>query len=367
VSTPRVAFVSSGAKLGGEERYLSLVLQHLPRDSVAGVIALERGPYVDRVAAAGFEVVVLPTGRRLGIAVSAARLARRLRAFRPQLVHANGVKAALACALAGRIGAPPFVWVKHDLSWDGPLARWIGRHAAAVVGVSAAVTETFAGRGTHVSVVHNALPPLDVDAAAGRAALAAPDGAPVVLIVGRLDPTKGHRELIAVLPSLRARFPGLRLAFVGMEQRPFVGYADALRAEAAHAGVADAVTFLGYREDAPQLIAGADAVCIPTVADERGMGREGFSFVALEAMAVGTPVVGYAHGALPEILGDCGLLAPPGDRAALARLLGDALASPELRDRLAACGRARVAAEFSLPRMIERLEDVYRDAAKAPR
>jgi glycosyltransferase involved in cell wall biosynthesis len=82
-------------------------------------------------------------------------------------------------------------------------------------------------------------------------------------------------------------------------------------------------------------------------------------------MAVGTPVVGYAHGALPEILGDCGLLAPPGDRRALAGMLEDALTSGETRERLAACGRARVASEFSLPRMIEQLQDVYATVANA--
>ena len=47
------------------------------------------------------------------------------------------------------------------------------------------------------------------------------------------------------------------------------------------------------------------------------MGREGFPYVGLEAMAVGTPVVGYEHGGLPEMLGDCGLLVSPGDRNAL--------------------------------------------------
>jgi glycosyltransferase involved in cell wall biosynthesis len=367
VAPLRVAFVSSGAKLGGEERYLSLVLHQLGPPWVAEVVALEDGPYVDRLRADGYSVAVLPTGRRVGIVMGAWRLRRRLRRLRPQLVHANGVKAALTCALAAPGGNPPFVWVKHDLSWDGPLARWIGRRAAAVVGVSGAVVETFGdGLDSRLRIVHNGLPPIDVDARAGRASLGGPEVGPVVVVVGRLDPAKGHREAIAALPTLRRRFPGVRLAIVGMSQPRFADYEAALRSEAEAAGVAEAVTFLGYREDATDLIAGADAVAIPTVVDSRGMGREGFSFVALEAMAVGTPVVGYAHGALPEILGDCGLLAPPGDRAALAALLEDVFAMPDLRARLADCGRNRVAAQFSLPRMIEQLQDVYRNVANAP-
>ena len=70
------------------------------------------------------------------------------------------------------------------------------------------------------------------------------------------------------------------------------------------------------------------------------MGREGFPYVGLEAMAVGTPVVGYAHGGLPEMLGECGLLVPPGDRAALRHAILDVLENEAERDRLAGCGSA---------------------------
>ena len=58
---------------------------------------------------------------------------------------------------------------------------------------------------------------------------------------------------------------------------------------------------------------------IPSVTSRGGLGKEGFSLVALEAMGVGTPVVAYEYGGPPEVLGECGLLVPPGDRDALAR------------------------------------------------
>ena len=57
-----------------------------------------------------------------------------------------------------------------------------------------------------------------------------------------------------------------------------------------------------------ELIAGSDVLVIPTVA------REGFGIVGLEALAVRTPVVCYAHGGLPEQIGECGVLVLPGDR-----------------------------------------------------
>jgi glycosyltransferase involved in cell wall biosynthesis len=92
------------------------------------------------------------------------------------------------------------------------------------------------------------------------------------------------------------------------------------------------------------------------------MGREGFPYVGLEAMAVGTPVVGYAHGGLPEMVGECGRLVPPGDRDALREAILELLRDPGLRERLADCARARVRTEFSLDRMVGAMKERYREA-----
>jgi glycosyltransferase involved in cell wall biosynthesis len=95
-----------------------------------------------------------------------------------------------------------------------------------------------------------------------------------------------------------------------------------------------------------------------------GLGKEGFSLVALEAMGVGTPVVAYDHGGPPEVLGHCGLLVPPGDREALGDALLRVLEDDELRARLAECGRRRARERFSLPAMIEAMETRYREAGR---
>jgi len=241
------------------------------------------------------------------------------------------------------------VWVKHDFSYDGLLARIVAARCRLVVGVSGAVTRTF-GRREKVVVVHNGLAEAAVDRQAGRRVLEEALGKPaepVVALVGRLDPVKGHRELLAIAAEL----PG-RLVFIGGLDRSHPGYEAKLRREAGEEAV-----FLGHREDAVALIAGCDLVAIPTVVPE------GFPYVGLEAMAVGTPVVGYAHGGLPELVGPCARLVAPGDRTALAdeieRLLGD----EQERDRRAACGRERVAREFALERMVEAMKDHYRRAA----
>jgi glycosyltransferase involved in cell wall biosynthesis len=267
------------------------------------------------------------------------------------VVHANGIKAALVSVLSTR---RPIVWAKHDFSYDGALARFVAGRCRLVVGVSEAVTRTFPER-SRVEVVHNGLAPGVVDRQAGRQRLEQALGVPageVVALVGRLDPVKGHRELLAVAAQVRAQRPDLRLVFVGGPDSSHAGYGDELRRESGNEA-----SFLGHRDDARELIAGSDLVAIPTVVPE------GFPYVGLEALAAGTPVVGYADGGLPELVGQCGRLVPPGDRDALAGAIVSLLADESRRRELGDCGRERVAREFTLDRMAEAMRNAYRRAA----
>ena len=366
----RVTFVSSHARQGGAERSLTTLLSALPAPWVAGVVCLEHGPLVEELRRRRFPTSVLSTGAGgLSIARSALRLRRVLRRTAPAVVHANGIKAALVSVLAALGTGRAVLWMKHDYSWDGPLARVLASRCAAVVGVSRAVTEALPARlGGRVHVVHNALaeavPEREAAAARLRELLGAEAGEPIVTLVGRLDPPKGQRELLAVAPEVLEHTPSTHFLFVGGEHEPHLDYAARLRREGEQ--LADAVRFLGHRDDAFEIIAGSDVVVVPTVV-YRGFGRESFSLVALEAMAAGTPVVGYADGGLPEVLADCGRLVAPGDRRALADAIAELLADPALRERLARCGRDRAAREFSVERMTAAMKEHYRAAANGTR
>jgi glycogen synthase len=94
---------------------------------------------------------------------------------------------------------------------------------------------------------------------------------------------------------------------------------------------------------------------------------EPFGLINLEAMACGTPVVASRVGGIPEVVvdGETGWLVPPGDEAALARALRDALADPARAWRMGEAGRRRVEAHFSWNRIADRTLAVYRDAIAA--
>src|SRR4029450_5751428 len=142
----------------------------------------------------GVPVEVLPTSPRpWGILRSARHLRGALARERPAVVHANGIKAALVSVLATGL---PVIWVKHDFSFDGALARLIARRCRLVVGVSEAVTKTF-DRRDKVEVVHNGISQADVDRDTARRRLDEAAGGlegEIGGLVGGVDPGKGNGE-----------------------------------------------------------------------------------------------------------------------------------------------------------------------------
>jgi glycosyltransferase involved in cell wall biosynthesis len=342
----RITFVSSHAQRGGSERYLEILLAQLGSKSIHDVVILQRGPLVDRLRTAGFPTVEIPTAAGLvALLSSARRLRRRLRANPPELVHANGVKAALVSVLATRALKVPVVWVKHDFSWDGRLSSFIARRASLIVGVSAEVLKSLPSTAA-TKVVHTGITIPHISSPAARRLVEdLAGGSPVISLVGRLDPAKGHRDLLAAAPI------GARLLFVGDVDENHLDYAEQLWTEAS-----GRATFVGHRDDIEHVIAGSDAIAMPSR-------TEGFGLVALEAMALGVPVVGYATGAIPEVVGNCGVLVPLGDVEALRVALDRVLTDLPLKETVVSCGRARAANDFDVHRWVDEMRSAYRIAA----
>ncbi|HUR17788.1 MAG TPA: glycosyltransferase family 1 protein [Acidimicrobiales bacterium] len=155
------------------------------------------------------------------------------------------------------------------------------------------------------------------------------------LVVGTLWPYKNVGTLIDALAIARTRLPGrFRLLVAGRD--PDGRQMPALRARAATGNVEHEVEFLGHVEGPPldELYRNATVVVFPSR-------LEGFGLPALEAMARGVPVIASNRTALPEVVGDAGLLVDPDDAQELADRLAEVASDPDLRERLSAAGRRR--------------------------
>lgn len=116
----------------------------------------------------------------------------------------------------------------------------------------------------------------------------------------------------------------------------------------------DRIILAGYREDARELMAGADVAVVPSV------WAEAFGMAALEPMAAGVPVIASRSGGLPEVIGEdgCGILVLPGDEAALAAALRRLLDSPGERQQMGARGRERAEQLFNPRAAVAELERI---------
>lgn len=150
-------------------------------------------------------------------------------------------------------------------------------------------------------------------------------------------PLKGLRYLLLAFAELRRRHVDLQLLLVGRPQSG--GRTETLIEEL---GLRPAITFVSEisTEDLVAHYARATVAVVPSL-------YEGFGLPAGEAMACGVPVVATQAGALPEIVGDAGLLVPPGDAPALAQAVDALLRDPERRSALGAAARRRIVDTFS--------------------
>lgn len=167
-----------------------------------------------------------------------------------------------------------------------------------------------------------------------------------VLWVGRLDPGKGLDVLAAAMETVLPAAPDVRFVLVGGGRKLADGSStDALlRARFATDLAAGRVVLRGFVPDAdlPSVYGAAAIAVVPSLI------YESFSYTCAQAMACGIPVIASAVGGIPETLaqGECGVLVPPADSAALAAAILTLAHDPARRAELGAAGRARAVAHF---------------------
>ncbi len=326
----RVLQAMAGAQVGGAEAFFERLVPALHRAGVPQRVLTRTNPLREAaLAAAGIEPVLLPFGGFLDL-VTRRRFRAEIAAFRPDVVLTWMNRATAFCPKPRP--ETPFVHVArlggyYDLKYYRACDHLIGNTEDIVAYI---VGEGWpAERAHYLPNFVDQTPAEPVD----RLAEATPDGATLLLGLGRLHRNKAFDVLIRALGALPGAY--LWLAGAGPER-------DALEELAARTGVADRVRFLGWRRDTAALLAAADILVCPSRHEPLGN-------VVIEAWAHNTPVVAArAHGPA-KLVGDgeTGLLVDVEDvyglAAALQRLAGDW----DLRARLINGGRQAFEADYT--------------------
>ena len=165
-------------------------------------------------------------------------------------------------------------------------------------------------------------------------------------------PLKGLRYLIEALAILRRDRPDLRLLVVGKPKKD-----GSIERQIRRLGLTDAVDFVHgiSTEELVRCYARATLAVVPSL-------YEGFGLPAGEAMSCGVPLISTRGGALPEVVGDAGMLVPVRDAAAIAAATGRLLQDDGLRQELSEKGRRRIENEFSWQVTARRMQQYYHKA-----
>jgi glycosyltransferase involved in cell wall biosynthesis len=355
---------------GGTARHVAALADGCSR---AGLAVSGYGPASSRrlfgPAAEFTQVNITDRPRPARDVVALGRLRRALRAARPDVVHAHGVRAGAfaALALAGWRGPdrrPALAVTVHNGPPEGRLNRAVyaalervcARRADAVLCASADLVARMraagAARAEQFDVPAGPREPPSPDAVARAAADIGANGRPVVLAVGRLAPQKGFDVLVAAATSWAGREPAPRTVIAGS------GPLAAQLADQARRSGAD-VLLLGERDDVPALLAQADVFVLPSRWEARALTLQ-------EAMRAGRPVVATAAGGTPGLTGDdAAVLVPPGDAGALALAVLAVLDDAGLAASLSRAGRARAASFPTEQDAVRQAGALYRRLAAA--
>ncbi len=182
---------------------------------------------------------------------------------------------------------------------------------------------------------------------------------PIIGILGRLDPVKGHMDLITAARAIMEDWPDARFLAAGPETRP--EWREALKRTAGRYGLDGAFEFLGRVEDAASFMARCRVGVVAST------GSEAVSRAALEWMSMGRPLVATTVGCLPDLVEDgvTGRLIPPTDPRSLAGAIDAILADPLEAQRMGSQGRRRFERFFSLKRFVDATERLYQELTGA--
>ena len=368
----KLLVIAPSARLGGQEAVLLNLASCMTEHNIEiTVVALRDGPLLPRIAVAGVPVRVLAASRTRYLhrfARTVRRLGQVIQAEAPDVIYSNMPLAHVYAAIPARRQRIPAIWCQAGLpSPPGPIDRVataLPAHSVICVSRAAAATQQRLKPGRRVQLMH---PGIDMarftttSKPSARLALGCPD-APLVSLIGRLQPWKGQREFLQAAQIVLGKRHDTQFAVVGGALLGWEGdYPQELQLLAREFGIAGQVSFTGHVDDAHLWSAASDIVV-------HASAPEPFGLVVVEAMASGAAVVAVDCGGPRDIIEDgvTGLLRKTREPADLARSVLRLLDDPTLASKIAAAGKASVLDAFSRERMVARFAQIVWEAALGP-
>jgi glycosyltransferase involved in cell wall biosynthesis len=369
----RICHVTKATGVAGSEKHLLVLLRGLDKAKyqVKLVLLVERDKplddYVRRLEEGGVQVKrVLIRGDIDPFLVW--RLYRLLREGNHDLVHTHLVHADLYGTSAAKLaGVSIIVSTKHNDNafrrhpFYAFLDRLASRFADKIIVISDHLKRFFVEierlDPRKMTRIYYGLDVAWVESQSSKTArpisiqeeLGIPSDIPLAGIIARLNPQKGHTYLVTAFAKVVESLPEARLLIVG--DGNLIG---GLERQTRELRITRRVTFTGWRDDIPRIMAALNLLILPSL-------WEGFGLVLLEAMMMGKPIVASRVSAIPEIVVDgvTGLLVPPRDPEALAEAILALLQDKEQAEAMGQAGRERVEGYFSVERMVQQTEALY--------
>ncbi len=360
----RVLHIVSDSNIGGAGRLLLNFLAHYDRSRLQLYVLCPAGSLLEERCAANPGVTVLalpelPPDESFALGRLWKQIPAIMRVIRKYNINVVHTHASFAGRLAARLsGGTCVIYTRHRLEAEGAGARsrlfnLVDRYTCdRVVAVSQAVREDLIRQGVEdrkIALIYNGI---DLSKFQPPPTGAPPvDQEPVIGLVGRLEPEKGHRCFLEAAQILLQQYGDCRFQIVGdgsLQQD--------LRDFAWKLGIARRVEFLGLRDDIPELLARMSVVALPSLS-------EAFSLSLVEAMSMGKPCVASNIGGIKEILVDRenGLLVEPGKPRVLAARISWLLEHPDEARRMGEAAARTAAERFDARVMTEQLTRLYRE------
>ncbi len=344
--------------VGGVETGTIDLARYLTEHGHEAVVVSHGGALVPELKSAGAKHYTLPVHQKnlLTMFWSMKRLQRIIIQEKVDIVHARSRVPAWVAYFACRKTGVPFITTCHGyyskhffsvvMGWAKLIivpSRVIGHHMVEDFGVP---LESIRCIPRSVDIRKFNIP-RDED----------PKRHPVIAIVGRITPLKGHEYFLRAMARVVRQMPYVKVWVIGDAPLEKESYKEGLLSLTKQLGLVNCVEFLGNRKDIPQLLSRVDVLVLSTVT------QESFGRVILEAQAAGVPVVATRVGGVVDIIeeGETGLLVAPRQPDEMAQAILRILNDTSLSKAIVANAKKKLLEEYTLDHMASQTLAVYQE------